>query len=61
MRNEYTFLSPVNVPHFQISLLDPWGELVNMMDVDWSYTVEVTEIKNRDVYNTLLTTYKKGK
>jgi hypothetical protein len=61
VRNEYTFLSPVNVPQFQISLLDPWGELVNMMDVDWSYTVEVTEIKNRDVYNTLLTTYKKGR
>jgi len=59
VRNEYTFVSPVNIPHFQISLLDPWGELVNMMDADWSYTIEVTEIKNSKVYDKLLTTYQK--
>ena len=46
IRNEYTFLSPVNIPFFQISLVDPWGELVNMMNIEWSYTLEVTEIKN---------------
>jgi hypothetical protein len=59
VRNEYTFLSPINIPFFQISLLDPWGELVNMMDSDWSYTIEVTEIKNSKVYDTLLHTYQK--
>lgn len=59
MRNEYTFVSPVNIPHFQISLLDPWGELVNMMDADWSYTIEVTEIKNSKVYDKALLTYQK--
>ena len=60
MRKEYTFISPVNIPFFQISLRDPWGELVNMMDADWSYTVEVTEIKNSKTYNNLLTTYQKS-
>lgn len=59
MRNEYTFVSPINIPHFQISLLDPWGELVNMMDADWSYTIEVTEIKNSKVYDRALMTYQK--
>jgi len=59
MRKEYTFISPVNIPFFQISLRDPWGELVNMMDADWSYTVEVTEIKNSKTYNNLLMTYQK--
>jgi hypothetical protein len=59
IRKEYTFVSPVNIPFFQISLRDPWGELVNMMDADWSYTIEVTEIKNSKVYNKLLTTYQK--
>jgi hypothetical protein len=59
VRNEYTFVSPVNIPHFQISLLDPWGELVNMMDADWSYTIEVTEIKNSKVYERALMTYQK--
>jgi hypothetical protein len=60
MRKEYTFISPVNIPFFQISLRDPWGELVNMMDADWSYTVEVTEIKNSNMYNNLITTYQKN-
>ena len=59
VRNEYTFVSPVNIPHFQISLLDPWGELVNMMDADWSYTIEVTEIKNSKLYEKALMTYQK--
>lgn len=60
IRNEYTFLSPVNIPFFQISLVDPWGELVNMMNIEWSYTLEVTEIKNSKEYNSLLTTYRKN-
>lgn len=59
VRNEYTFVSPVNIPHFQISLLDPWGEPVNMMDADWSYTIEVTEIKNSKVYDRAMMTYQK--
>jgi hypothetical protein len=61
VRNEYTFLSPVNIPFFQISLVDPWGELVNMMNIEWSYTVEVTEIKNSKEYSNLMTTYKRAK
>ena len=61
IRNEYTFLSPVNIPFFQISLVDPWGELVNMMNIEWSYTLEVTEIKNSKEYNSLLTTYQRAK
>lgn len=59
IRKEYTFISPVNIPFFQISLRDPWGDLVNMMDADWSYTIEVTEIKNSKMYNNMLMTYQK--
>ena len=61
IRNEFTFLSPVNIPFFQISIVDPWGELVNMMNIEWSYTLEVTEIKNSKEYNSLLTTYQRAK
>jgi hypothetical protein len=60
VRNEYTFLSPVNIPFFQISLVDPWDQLVNMMNIEWSYTIEVTEIKNSKEYSNLLTTYRKS-
>jgi hypothetical protein len=58
MRKEYTFLSPVNIPFFQLSLIDPWGDLVNMMDADWSVTIEVTEIKSSKIYAKLLDVYK---
>jgi len=57
LRKEYTFLSPINVPFFQVSLLDPWGQLVNMLDADWSLTMEVTEVVNYKTYKSLLNTY----
>jgi hypothetical protein len=50
MRKEYTFLSPVSIPFFQVSILDPWGKLVNMLDADWSLTLEVTEVVNSKTY-----------
>jgi hypothetical protein len=50
MKKEYTFLSPVTIPFFQVSLLDPWGKLVNMLDADWSLTLEVTEVVNSKTY-----------
>lgn len=50
MRKEYTFLSPVSIPFFQVSILDPWGKLVNMLDADWSLTIEVTEVVNSKTY-----------
>jgi len=53
MRKEYTFLSPVSIPFFQVSLLDPWGKMVNMLDADWSLTLEVTEIVNSKTYKQL--------
>jgi len=59
MRKEYTFLSPVSVPFFEFTLLDPWGKPVNMQDADWSVTLEITEIVNSKTYNNLLTTFQR--
>jgi hypothetical protein len=59
MRKEYTFLSPVSIPFFQVSLLDPWGKLVNMLDADWSLTLEVTEIVNSKTYKHLALGFQK--
>jgi hypothetical protein len=60
MRKEYTFLSPVSIPFFQVSLLDPWGKLVNMLDADWSLTLEVTEIVNSKTYKQLALGFQKA-
>jgi hypothetical protein len=59
LRKEYTFLSPTAVPFFEVTLLDPWGVPVNMMDADWSMTLEVTEVVNSKTYDNLLTTYQR--
>jgi len=32
---------------------------VNMMDADWSLTLEVTEVVNSKTYDNLLTTYQR--
>jgi hypothetical protein len=57
LRKEYTFLSPVSIPFFQVSILDPWGKLVNMLDADWSLTLEVTEIVNSKTFAEFTKTY----
>jgi hypothetical protein len=57
LRKEYTFLSPVTIPFFQVSVLDPWGKLVNMLDADWSLTLEVTEIVNSKTFAEITKTY----
>lgn len=57
LRKEYTFLSPVTIPFFQVSILDPWGKLVNMLDADWSLTLEVTEIVNSKTFADITKTY----
>lgn len=57
LRKEYTFLSPITIPFFQVSILDPWGKLVNMLDADWSLTLEVTEIVNSRTFADITKTY----
>lgn len=57
MRKEFTFLAPVSVPFFTCRLLDAWGEVVDMQGMDWSLTVEVTEVTNSRTYSDISRTY----
>jgi hypothetical protein len=57
LRKEFTFLSPVTIPFFSVQLVDPWGEAVDMLESDWSITLELTEIVNSKTYDTMLKTY----
>jgi hypothetical protein len=54
MRKEYTFLTPVNVSHVRVKLLDPYGEEVDMRDIDWSLTLEMYEVVNSRTYDYLV-------
>ena len=57
LRKENTFLSPITIPFFQVRLLNPWGQPVDMLKADWSVTLEVTEVVNANTYNTYAKTY----
>jgi hypothetical protein len=59
LRKEFTFLAPVTIPQCTVSLLNQYGEPVNMMNVDWSITLEFTEIVNSKTYMKLSNTYNK--
>jgi hypothetical protein len=59
LRKEYTFLAPVTIPFFNVILLNPFGEEVNMLNVDWSITLEITEIVNSKTYTKLSNTYQR--
>lgn len=59
LRKEYTFLSPVNVTTVRLRLLDPYGRLVSMFDMDWSVTLEFYEVTNSRAYNAIAQTYER--
>ena len=59
LRKETSFLAPVTVPYFQIRLSDPWGAPINMLNNDWSLTLEVTEVINSKTYGELSRTYER--
>ena len=59
LRKEVTFPAPVTIPYFQIRLMDPWGIQVNMLNNDWSVTLEITEVVNSKTYEYLSKTFTK--
>jgi hypothetical protein len=59
LRKEVTFLAPVTIPYFQLRLVDPWGIQVNMLNNDWSLTLEVTEVVNSKTYGNLSKTFER--
>jgi hypothetical protein len=57
LRKEYTFLAPVNLPSVRIRVVDPFGDTVNLLDTDWSMTLEVYEVVNSRTYSLINETY----
>ena len=57
LRKEYTFLTPVNVSTVRMRLLDPYGRLVRIFDMDWSATLELYEVTNARTYHAVQQSY----
>lgn len=48
---EVTFPNPTDLTRFKVQLLDPYGELMDMCSAQFSFSVEVLEVKNPALYN----------
>jgi hypothetical protein len=48
---EITFPNPTDLTRFKVQLLDPYGELMDMCTAQFSFSVEVLEVKNPSLYN----------
>jgi hypothetical protein len=57
VRKEFTFLAPTAIPFFNVRLMDAYGDTVNMRMIDWSITIEVTEVVNSKTYSQISDTY----
>jgi hypothetical protein len=53
LRKEITFLGPSNVGQLRVRLMDPYGETVDLGDVDWSMTFEITAVTSSVTYEDL--------
>ena len=50
---EYVFTNPVDLTRLHIQVLDPYGEVMDLCSAQWSFSVEVLEIKNLTMYNAI--------
>lgn len=57
VRKEFTYLAPHSIPFFTCRLINEWGQKVNMLDADWSVTIEITEVVNSKTHQLLSNTY----
>lgn len=57
LRKENVFQSPTQIATLRISLVDAYGDLVEMGDIDWSMTFELMEVVSSCQYNELNRAY----
>jgi hypothetical protein len=60
VRKEFTGLAPFTVPFFKVELLNPYGRQIDMLDTNWSITIEITEVMNSRTYTKLLQNYERS-
>jgi hypothetical protein len=59
LRKEYTFLTPINVSSVRARLVDAYGEVVDLADLDWSMTLEFYEVTNARTANVIGRAYER--
>lgn len=51
---EVVFHNPENIARLHIQVLDPYGQPIDMCSSNFSFSLEVLEIRNSSLYNTIL-------
>lgn len=50
LTREIVFQQPRDVSQFRVRLFDVYGNIVDMRDTDWTFTLELTEVMNPKLY-----------
>ena len=50
---EYVFPNPIDLTRLHVQAVDPYGVVMDLCSAQWSFSVEVLEIKNLSMYNTV--------
>jgi hypothetical protein len=50
---EVVFPAPTDLSRFRIQVLDPYGNIIDLCSAQWSFSIEVLEIKNLSLYNAI--------
>jgi len=53
LAREVTFRNPYDLTRFRIKVLDAYGEVIDMDSTNFSFSLEVLEVKNLHLYNTI--------
>ena len=51
LSNEVIFPSPTDLSVLNVQLLDPYGELIDLCGMNFSFTLEITEVLNTRLYD----------
>jgi hypothetical protein len=51
MANEIIFPSPTDLKYLNVQLLDPYGEVVDLNSMNFSFSIEITEVLNTSLYD----------
>jgi hypothetical protein len=51
LSNEIIFPSPVDINFLNIKLVDPYGEVIDLVGMNFSFSLEITEVLNTKLYD----------
>ena len=51
LSNEIIFPSPVDLKVLQVKLMDAFGEIIDLNGMNWSFSIEITEVLNTYLYD----------